>query len=281
MRWDEYKPLLQEKWSSLLDSQEANEEKNLQSFLEEHPCLIPGAFGVNFSSGHFPFPCAVIAQPALRGLGTKVPDFMWIASDSRTIYPIMIEIETPTKRWFTREGVPHSEFTQAHTQLASWKTWFDSPTNKQVFIEYYHIPLDLRDTRRIHPLYVLIYGRRREFEDTPALNLMRGNLQRQDETLMTYDRLTPDANAQNLMCVKLIEDHAGRRYRAMTVPPTLTLGPLGAGYRAVISDKEEAATRKILIGPERREFLVRRFPYWDAWARSNSGRYTFSLGGEE
>jgi hypothetical protein len=73
----------------------------------------------------------------LQGLGTKVPDFMWIAADSGTIYPILIEIESPRKRWFTNQGKPNFEFTQAHTQLATWKSWFDSPTNRQLFLEYY------------------------------------------------------------------------------------------------------------------------------------------------
>lgn len=281
MSWEEYKATLDQRWKALLNSPNSQEEKNLQSFLEEHPCLIPGAFGLNFSSGHFPFPCAVVTQPILKGLGTKVPDFMWIASDSGTIYPILVEIETATKRWFTKNGIPHSDFTQAHTQLASWKTWFDSPTNQQVFLEYYRIPSSLRDTRNLRPMYVLIYGRRGEFDNKPALNAMRTNLQRSDETLMTFDRLAPEEKARDMMCVRLVENSAGCQYHALTIPATLMLGDLGADYRSVINDKEDAIKKNMLISKERKEFLIRRMPYWDNLVRTRSGLYSINLSATE
>src|SRR6478672_8579833 len=82
MDWEKYKSNLMVRWKDLLDSEASNIEKNIQQFLEENPCLIPGPFGITFSSGHFPFPSAVITQPFLKGLATKIPDFMWIASDS-------------------------------------------------------------------------------------------------------------------------------------------------------------------------------------------------------
>ena len=281
MPWEEYKATLDQKWKALLNSSNSQEEKNLQSFLEEHPCLIPGAFGLNFSSGHYPFPCAVITQPVLKGLGTKVPDFMWIAADSGTIYPILVEIEAATKRWFTKKGIPHSDFTQAHTQLASWKTWFDSPANREVFLKYYRIPSSLYETRNMRPLYVLIYGRRGEFENKPALNMMRINLQRSDETLMTWDRLAPEEKAKDMMCVKLLEDASGCHYQALTIPPTLMLGDLGADYRRVINDKEGAVKKNTLLSKERKEFLIKRMPYWDQLIRTRSGGYAINLDAAE
>ncbi len=281
LSWDEYKSSVESNWTALINSPAARDEKNIQAFLEEHPCMIVGAFGITFSSGHFPFPHAVISQPVLKGLNTKIPDFMWLAADSGTIYPVLIEIETPTKRWFTREGHPHSDFTQAHTQLASWKTWFNSPVNQQIFLEYYQIPSDLVLSRRLHPLYVLVYGSRDEFEAAPTLNSMRASLERADETLMTFHRLAPDGKARDMMCVKLIESPAGRRYEALTVPPTLTLGPLGAHYRAKVFGKEEAVSRNTLIGKERKAFLISRIPYWDDWVQGSSGYYSFNTGDRE
>jgi hypothetical protein len=58
MPWEAYKANLDQNWKALLNSPDSQEEKVLQSFLEEHP---------------------------------------W---------------------WFTREGIPHSDFTQALTQQA-------------------------------------------------------------------------------------------------------------------------------------------------------------------
>ena len=260
MDWEKYKSNLMVRWKDLLDSEASNIEKNIQQFLEENPCLIPGPFGITFSSGHFPFPSAVITQPLLKGLATKIPDFMWIASDSGTIYPILIEIETPKKRWFTKEGITHSDFTQAHAQLTSWKTWFNSAANQQLFLEYYKVPGELYQTRRIHPLYVLIYGSRREFISAPGLNAMRSHLQGIDETLMTFDRLAPEEKAQDMLGARFVESASNRYYDALTVPPTLKLGPLCANDRARILNKEEAVQKNGLISPERKQFLLGRIP---------------------
>lgn len=52
---------------------------------------------------------------------TRIPDFLWIATDSCNIYPIFVEIERPSKNWFTVSGQPTADFTQAQTQLAEWK----------------------------------------------------------------------------------------------------------------------------------------------------------------
>jgi hypothetical protein len=92
--------ILASRWRQLIDSDESTDERLVQSFLERHPSLLPGSHSVDGSSGHWPFPFAVISQPKLPGLSTRIPDFMWIASDSASVYPILIEIETPHKRWF-------------------------------------------------------------------------------------------------------------------------------------------------------------------------------------
>ncbi len=43
---------------------------------------------------------------------------MWIATDSGSIYPILIEIETPQKPWFYGERAEiHSDLTHAQGQL--------------------------------------------------------------------------------------------------------------------------------------------------------------------
>jgi hypothetical protein len=37
-----------------------------------------------------PFPMAVISKPKLPGLSDRQPDFMWIATNSVSLYPILI-----------------------------------------------------------------------------------------------------------------------------------------------------------------------------------------------
>ncbi|MFQ5875171.1 MAG: Shedu immune nuclease family protein [Dehalococcoidia bacterium] len=276
MLWDRYEGLVIKKWRDLLRSPASLDENNLQKFLEEHPCMLPGAFGLPLPSGHYPFPCAVISQPPLQGLGTKVPDFMWLATNSSYLHPVLIEIETPDKGWFTKKGIQHADLTQALDQLAAWKTWFNKVENQALFLEYYQIPPDIRRWRTFHPLYILIYGSREEFEEKPDLNAKRGQLERPDEFHMTFDRLSSVHDVQDMMCVR----KTGSYYEAMTIPPTFRLGPMWAEYRLYIRNKEDAVKRNLLITKERKEFLLDRLPYWDDWAKSKSkGRWI--VGGAE
>ena len=67
----------------------------------------------------------MIAKPKLPGLSDREPDFMWMATDSGSLYPVLIEIETPHKPWFYGDRAEiHSDFTHAHGQLAEWRAWF-------------------------------------------------------------------------------------------------------------------------------------------------------------
>lgn len=90
MKWEVYEKRVRDKWNELLSS-EAN-EPTIHEFLEKHPSLLPGAFGLTGRSGHNPFPCAVITKPPLQSIGKKIPDFLWIATDSKSVYPILIEL---------------------------------------------------------------------------------------------------------------------------------------------------------------------------------------------
>jgi hypothetical protein len=262
MDWPKYRAIILENWSRLLSSDAS--EGAVQRFLERHPCLLPGQFGP-IGSGHGPFPPAIISQPALPDFTRKLPDFMWIARDSLTIYPILIEIEAPAKRWFSNSGVQTADLTRALNQLAEWKAWFQRPLNAGRFHEYYRIPNDLRSLK---PLYALIYGRRSEATRTSELRDKRLHLAREDEHLMTYDRLEPRHDARNYFCVKIDKDG----YRAITVPPTMKLGPLSACDHALIRAKEEATQDSPYLSESRRQFLIDRFPYWDQWCRERERR---------
>jgi hypothetical protein len=117
MRWKDYEQYLIRQFNNLLETH-GDKEKRFQSFFEENPCMLPGAFSLNLKSGHYPFAGTVIAQPELTGLTSKIPDFMWIACDSGTVYPVLIEIEAPAKKYFTKKGKTTEKFNQAHDQLA-------------------------------------------------------------------------------------------------------------------------------------------------------------------
>lgn len=273
MEWDTYSRRLQGEWTTLLES--LPDEAQVQRFLEQHPCLLPGAFGMMQAWGHYPFPGAVVTQPILNGLGERIPDFMWIATNSGEVYPTLIEIESPTKRAYRNDDVPTAELTQAMNQILEWKMWFGKPENMLVFMRHYGLPEFLR-ARKFHPLYILIYGRRKEIAERPQLAELRANAARQDEFIMSFDRLSPSYDARDMMCVS----KRGAEYVAVSIPPTIQLGPLLAEAQAPIQEKESAAGRCSWASPERREFLARRFPYWDSWARAGA-RGVISIGDVE
>lgn len=196
----------EESWSRLLDSEESRDERVLQAFLEANPSYLPGARTLDGNSGHDPWPHAVVSQPPLPGLSTRLPDFMWIASDSVFLYPILIEIETPWKRWFQdRKLVQHSDLTVALSQIAQWRSWFANGHNQVAFYEYYRIPRDLQDLT-MSPRYVVVHGRRREANASPASQRFRGNLGiKEDTRLLTFDRLHSDPRARDYFTVSLDE----------------------------------------------------------------------------
>lgn len=263
MSWEDYSEKIQNEYTSLLD-RKGTSESDFQRFFEENPCFLPTAPGIFGMGGHGPYPGAVISQPRLPGLSTKIPDFLFIVSDSACVYAVLIEIEHPGKPWATKLGQQSAEFTQATNQISHWKQWFERPENVIRFQRDYQIPEDWLRGRRFQQKYILIYGRRNDPTLTEDFKSRRSSLQRKDEFHMTFDRLSPQYDMQSLLCVKLDTDG----YHAISVPGTLTLGPNRGSSFKKIRNKKEAVMKNKLITPIRKEFLASRIPYWDAWSGS-------------
>lgn len=264
MSWSEYEAIVRSRFDTLLSS--GASELEMQFFFESHPCMVPGAFDLlGGSSGHLPFPIALISQPVLPSYNYKKPDFVWFSTNSMEFTPISIEIEAPTKRWFTKSKQPTADLNHSIQQLRDWKIWFDTPQNREAFFAYYRIPSYLKE-RRFLPRFALIYGRRSEFEGDTRLASVRSHLQSHNEIFMTYDRIFPEEKSKNIMCVKV--DDEG--YRAISIPPTLRLRPGYAEAWVIIRDRNKAVKASELIPDDRKEFLVRRFAYWDEWLRQRS-----------
>ncbi|MBS1868887.1 MAG: DUF4263 domain-containing protein [Actinobacteria bacterium] len=252
-------------WGELLRSDPA--EREVQAFLETHPSMVPGAhvgLGRLGKSGHAPFPGALIAQPPLRGLTTRTPDLLWIAMDSLYLNPIFVEIEAPGKRWVTRSGQQHNELTQALHQLQEWTDWFRSRENQAMFLEAYDIPVEMR-RRQVEPIYLLIYGR--QSEDPEAIMRLRRHLTKPTQFVVPYEHLRPDKDSFAYLTARL----GTRGYQAVSIPPTITLGPRYASDWRLISGKEEAVAHSEWMSAKRRAFLKERFAYWDEWGRGERG----------
>jgi hypothetical protein len=245
-----YRSLLAAAWRRLLDSPASRDEALVHAFLERHPSLLPGSFSVDGTSGHAPYPDALISKPKLPGLSTREPDFMWIATDSGSCYPILIEIETPHKRWFYgRRAEIHSDLTHAQGQLAEWRAWFRNGHNRDAFLDYYDVSQDLRHLT-MTPRFVLIHGRRSDYQHDPARQAKRAELAREDERLMSFDRLSPDRNAISFACVKKSE----HGYRAQSVPPTFAIFSASDDH-LLISGWDEALDNCPDMTAARREYL--------------------------
>lgn len=110
-------------------------ESAVQVFLEEHPCLLPGAHGDIGPGGHHgPVPGGVFAEPSLEGLNKdRRPDFMWITRSTSLITPICIEIERPVSTGLLLTASLPAELTQALDQLTDWKVWFSESENQSIF----------------------------------------------------------------------------------------------------------------------------------------------------
>jgi hypothetical protein len=263
MAWDVYERQLLREWQAFLPS--TDDEKSIQQFLELHPCLVPGSRFPMTSS--FPVRAALVTQPQLVGVTRRVPDFMWLSNDSATLYPVLIEIERPTKQWFTRKGVPRAPFNQAMSQLREWRAWFNEASNQALFMRQFDIPDDY-NRGRFRPHGVLIYGRRAELHANPRLRRVRAMQEHPDETILSFDRLRPLPENANFLTIRRV----GSGYAAVSVPPTLTLGPMYAPFWVDIQQKREAIERCEWMPAERKAFLRERIEYWDDWAkRGNHG----------
>jgi hypothetical protein len=256
IEWEDYEKLSLQKYRNLLTLHPDN-EKVFQTFLERNPSFVPGAFSLLGESGHYPYLGTLIAQPKLFGVIERNPDFMWLSTDSLTFSPILIEIERPNKRIFTASGVQSAEFSQATNQLLEWKTILKQPENILMFYNMYLIPDWLRE-REFKPIYCLIYGSRDEFEGNQVLKRKRAGLMREDEVLMSFDRLNPNPKARFMICSTVKNGD----YIVNSVPPTYKLGPNIAEYHSKVSKFKEAVKDIEYISSERKEFLTERYDYW-------------------
>jgi hypothetical protein len=69
------------------------------------------------------------------------------------------------------DNAPTHSLVQAVSQLAERRAWLNCPGNVEVFYSSFEIPDDMRRDHHFRPELLLIYGRRREFEEHPELKV--------------------------------------------------------------------------------------------------------------
>lgn len=269
--WQHYIDWLMPAWASLLSSSPA--EKEVQVFLEAHPCLLPGALGdIGPGGNHGPELDGVYREAPLEGLGRRRrPDFMWVTRSTSLITPICIEIEKPDRRWFSANGRPTAELTQALDQISDWKVWFSEPENQLIFRETY--VAGTRRDRALRPQYVLIYGRQGEFEvggphrQPGSLRKKRDFMRREDEVFLTFDSLRPKKDYSDFVTLSM----TARGPMLHAVPPSFTTGPLTSRLATVIRNPRRAIEATPLWSDERKSYVLERWAYWKSVSEAPGG----------
>ena len=265
MTWPEYEIYIRTSLVELLAA--APDEKAMQEFLEQHPCMLPGAGNIGHGGHHGAWWDAVISQPELKGLGpTRFPDFMYVRRDTSSTQPVCIEIESPGKPWFNQSSLtPTAKLTQALDQLDEWRLWFDKPENHAIFNKMY-VPEAYRD-RKIEPCFVLIYGRTSEFraggrhKDYRRARAKRDKFRKEDQWVLTYDMLAPDWHGETYGTIK---GHAGQ-FKITDIPPTFKTGPylnLSGSLMDANYDLTQALSRNVLLDENRARYLAERWIHW-------------------
>lgn len=258
--WSDYEESLKGSYRDLLAADPT--ESDMQAFFERNPALMPGAFPDQV--GHGAFPNALISQPELSGIGERRPDFMWIARNSAMVQPVLIEIESPRKRWVAgkgKEAQQSANFTQAMNQLRRWQEWLAKPPNQEVLLERYGIPATWRRRRAFRPQFWLIYGRARENADEIAT--LRAYYSKESVRVISYDNMhRPNEWCKNYLTVRSQSDGT---YRATHMPPTATWTASSPEAWAAVRGREQAVLASE-IPEDRKRFLIDQIPAWDAWA---------------
>ncbi len=169
----------------LLDRNEV--EQVYQNYLEENTMFIPREFEQN----HGIHCCTVFRKLPLSS--DYKPDFVYLAKSSDNWNVVFIEIEKPSSKYFKDKSTDfHADFNMALQQINTWRAWIDEESNRnhfknntlQGFIEPVRMarnPLNFK--------YVLVHGRRSEYEGNPLkTSLIRGQ-QRDDFSIISFDSL--------------------------------------------------------------------------------------------
>lgn len=263
--WNEYYPLVMEEYLQLLKTS-GDDEKAFQVFFENNPSFIPGALELFGQSGHYPHMDTLISQPQLGVSFKRIPDYVWLAQDSLTFCPVFVEIEKPNKKMFNLQGNASADFTQAIGQIKEWRGLLKNPINVQVFYEYFDIPLHLRK-KVFNPQFLLIYGRREEYENNEMLTLMRSELQENNIEIMSFDRLKPLADYQQFTCSKVKH----KQYHIISIPPTFRYRADCAEVLYLYQGFKEKIDEMKHTSDGRKEFLKNRYNYWTTFKGNPPG----------
>jgi len=172
------------RFSNLLDNQ-GHDEEVIQQFMQDHTQLIPRHFVQNHEIHLF---SAIRKLPF--GADYK-SDFCFLAKSSADYNCVLIEIEKASKKYFNKDGSFTNDFDKAIEQVEGWRAWLQLKGNADSF-DSNTLMLFRRNVMSWNPVYfkfVLVYGRRAEFETDDKRTARIRAKERDDFQILTYDSL--------------------------------------------------------------------------------------------
>jgi antiviral defense system Shedu protein SduA len=176
---------LADKFDSCLKT--ARSEAQVHEFLERYPHILPGVY--TYHNGPI---CGVIITKLPLG-NDFVTDFAFVSNNSQQMQITFVEIESPTKRIFRKDGSFTREYIDAKQQLIDWNKWGQEnlrsvmpllgPMGKWVNGSLWFSDLTMH--------CVLVMGRRSELSTRKRKErwAAEGALRPASVSIMTYDRL--------------------------------------------------------------------------------------------
>lgn len=209
---------------------------------------------------------ALISQPIIGDVIQRKPDFMWLAKNRLCFCPVLIEIERSLKEEFRHDKYAHAEFAQTMGQIKQWKAILKSTDGKNQFYERYNIPTNLR-ALNFRPQYLLVFGRRAEYEKNNWLTALRAEEETFDTRVWSFDRLKePSRDIYDTVTCNVI----GGNYHVISIPPTFVYRPMLSNNYSKLLCFEHAITKMKYTSDVRKQFLAERFSYWVEFGKSNN-----------
>jgi hypothetical protein len=209
------------------------QEQVYQTFLEENTRLIPREFIQNHGI-HFDL---VLRKLSLARDYTT--DLFYLAKSSADWNCVLIEIEKPQSRYFKdSSNAFHPDFQGALEQINTWRAWFADTSQFDGFINGTIRPLRVPITMAANPChirYVLVHGRRSEFEKNETRRRLIYAQEREDFHILSYDSLLESLHAKSELYVGrrvneridlLSEKFAGESIILSLPPEYLRLNPM-------------------------------------------------------
>jgi hypothetical protein len=173
-------------------------ERMVQRFLKRYPYIVRNALNAHaWNSVHL--------KSEFSFGGTYVADFLILSADSGAWHAVLIELESPTARPFTKKGSPSSALAKGLAQLDEWKIWIgkNDPLFREHLSSLLRVDADSKETdsgnredaaaiRDPHTVidkeYIVVVGRRASFSDSDAQE-RRGVYRGRGQQIRSYDRL--------------------------------------------------------------------------------------------